>query len=152
MSQNAFKLFAERSFFDVCQERRQRIYTEIKAANADYLLNANEDDLVEHYLAKLRFDPIIMYPDQKTISGREAYIPAEWFPGDFNVSRGQSYPKYVVTFHVPYTGDTELLKLPNTRKLSPSGRSVWIITGSKKPKNEWNNGAIFSPILNLRMR
>lgn len=46
-------------------------------------------------------------------------IPAEYFPSSFYVNRGNSYKKGVIKFHVPISGNLELLKL------TPSSRLLW---------------------------
>ena len=41
----------------------------------------------------------------------EAQIPAEYFPFNYNVRKGKSYPKDVIRFHLPFSGDHQLLKV-----------------------------------------
>jgi hypothetical protein len=56
-------------------------------------------------------------------------IPAEWFPPTFRVTAGRSYPKPVYTYHVPVTGDSNLLRcIPNPRVMDT--REVWLEDGA----------------------
>ncbi|MGD1862000.1 MAG: hypothetical protein ACFB0E_18785 [Leptolyngbyaceae cyanobacterium] len=56
-------------------------------------------------------------------------IPAEYFPSFFFVRSGESYKKDVIKFHVPFTGNSELLRCV------PSARMLWTmdveITGNE---------------------
>jgi hypothetical protein len=78
-----------------------------------------EADYVDYLVEKYSVQEIEIYPDRVTVSAAEELIPAEYFPHDFHVYQGKSYPKQVVTYHLPFSGDSELLRL------KPSSWLMW---------------------------
>ena len=89
---------------------------QIRNERTEYILNVNEAEYLEHLTSKYSIDPLILHFDKVEASSREEMIPAEHFPGNFHVHEGKSYSKPVIKYHLPATGDLELLKcLPSPR-------------------------------------
>ena len=113
------KLFAESELFQALQVQLAKMKKEIASEDRNYLLNANETQLVRYFVEKYRLEPLTINFEGVTASDREEQIPAEQFPHDFRVTRGKRYPKQVVTYHVPFGGDEQLLRMsPSTRSLN----------------------------------
>jgi hypothetical protein len=78
----------------------------------------NPTDYVNHLVSSFSIDPLILHFDHVEASSREEMIPAEYFPFGHNVYEGKSYPKPVITYHIPVSGDSELLQcIPNPESL-----------------------------------
>jgi len=110
------KLFAECELSQALQARLAKMKDEVVSEDRNYLLNANETQLVRYLVEKYRIEPLTINFEGVAASDRDEQIPAERFPYDFNVTEGKRYPKQVVTYHVPFTGNQELLRMsPSTR-------------------------------------
>lgn len=92
----------------------QRSYDDIKSSvdreTEDYILNVNETEYVKHLATKHRLSPPIIHFDNVYADSYERDIPAEHFPGNFNVYPGKSYKKEVIQYFIPVSGNTHLLK------------------------------------------
>src|SRR5437867_9177105 len=104
------RMFREVWLRDFLEARLINLREEIQSAPKNYLLNANETQYVDYLLSRYRVDPLLILFDQQTISDREEMIAAERFPFDFGVEEGEQYPKQVITYHLPFSGDPELLR------------------------------------------
>jgi len=114
------KLFAEGRLSQVLEGQRAKLKQEIESQQQNYLLNANEMQLVAHFVDKYRIEPITLQEDKVYATDREAMIPAERFDDfRFSVEPGEAYRKQVVRFHIPFAGDADLLRL------APSTRIIW---------------------------
>jgi hypothetical protein len=113
------RLFDEGDLRHLLERQRQQLKCEIDSLENNYLLNANETDLVQHYSEKFSIEPLEILEDQVSATDRQEDIPAESFPFDFSVRSGQMYKKQVICYHIPFTGDRNLLKL------TPSTRMLW---------------------------
>jgi hypothetical protein len=74
------------------------------------VLQANEEEYIKHKIEKYEIAPLILHSDQITVSQKEINIPARYFPSGFWVDAGKSYPKPVLTFHIPFEGNPQWLK------------------------------------------
>lgn len=92
---------------------------EIDAESSNRLLNMNEAEYIEYLVDKYRIEPLTFLWDDIYITDKEVLIPAERFPFNFNVYEGKSYPKQVITYHLPFNGERDLLKY------TPSSRILW---------------------------
>ena len=111
-----FHIFAERDFDNVSrvlfEKLKERIYSEDK----NYVLNVNRTEYLDHIVSEFEISPLGLEFDSMSLSTSEQLIPAEHFPSDFNVFEGESYPKQVVKYHIPFSGDEQLLRcVPNPR-------------------------------------
>ncbi len=99
------KLFNEGSLQEMLENHRKKARTEIESQDKNYLLNANESQLVQHFTDKYSLEQLIIHLDKVYVSDREELIPAERFDSfRFNVESGGKYRKQVVTYHAPFLG------------------------------------------------
>src|SRR5271156_4898966 len=105
------KLFNEGSLRDVLDAQSQKLKAEVESQDRNYFLNANETQLIQYLTDKYRIEPLTIHADRISASDREELIPAERFDTfRFHVERGGKYLKQVVTYHIPFSGDQNLLK------------------------------------------
>jgi hypothetical protein len=110
--------FAEGDFDEYLGERLRSLQNEVHSQPEDYILNVNIDEYVEHLRSRYCLDVPEVRADDKFVEPREELIPAEAFPPGFFVRPGRAYPKPVLRYHVPVSGDIGLLRYtPNPRVL-----------------------------------
>ena len=113
------RIFAEQDLRNYLENRRQTIISSIESENDDYLLNVNEQDYINHKVSEASVENLDIHTDKVYASSSEQMIPAEYFPSSFWVDKGNSYKKDVIKFHIPFSGNSELLKC------TPSSRLMW---------------------------
>jgi hypothetical protein len=116
---NGIKLFSEQNFYRFVLEKENSIQQKIEREKDDYILNVNKVEYIKHLVNLYQLDSVSLETDQVYATEREEMIPAEKYPSNFHVVSGKSYPRQVITFHIPFTGDKELLKL------IPSQHLMW---------------------------
>lgn len=105
------KLFETVHFSEFALGLRERVRAEVAAEPADRLLGMDEAEYLAYLESKYRLEPIRFHMDQKLASAQEVRIPARRFPPGFYVAEGESYPKQVITIHVPFSGDEQLFRV-----------------------------------------
>jgi hypothetical protein len=103
------KVFGEGAVVGLFNERGNALRAEVYNQERNYLLNVNEAEYVAYLVARHSLVPVVLDRSGLYVTDREDMIPAEQFPADFNVFRGRRYPKQVLTFHLPFQGDPELI-------------------------------------------
>jgi len=79
---------------------------------------ANELNKIPSLSEKYKIQLLEFNIQNLTVEIKNAKIPAEVFPSGFFVIRGNSYDKDVLVFHLPFSGDQNLLRcVPSTRVL-----------------------------------
>jgi hypothetical protein len=114
-SRSNIRIFSEQDFFSVVAQTEANIRQTIDRENDDYILNVNQAQYTAHLADKYRMESITLLSDQVYATESEEPIRAEQHPGNFFVVSGKSYPRQVITFHIPYAGDKELLKIKPTQ-------------------------------------
>ncbi|MDT8067935.1 MAG: hypothetical protein ROO76_07170 [Terriglobia bacterium] len=113
-----FKIFFEHDFDSYSRGRLEELRQTIRNEDETFIVNVDESKYIEHLVSKYSIDPLELHFDHIEVSVHEEMIPAEHFPFDFNVYEGKSYPKPVIKYHLPVTGDLGLLRcIPNPRVL-----------------------------------
>lgn len=112
-------IFAEVELRNYLEGRKQSVISSIESENDDYLLNVNENDYINHKVEEATIESLEIHIDSIYASSSEQMIPAEYFSSSFYVNRGNSYKKDVIKFHVPISGNQELLRY------TPSSRLLW---------------------------
>lgn len=111
-------IFAEKDLRDYLEVRKSTVIHSIENEKDDYLLNVNESGYVRYKVDEALVDPLEIHEDQIYASSSEQMIPAEYFPKSFHVYSGKSYKKDVIKFHIPFSGNSDLLRcIPSTRSL-----------------------------------
>ncbi|MGI9279262.1 MAG: hypothetical protein ACR2PX_06480 [Endozoicomonas sp.] len=113
------QIFAEKELRSFLDSKKRQVLQTIESENDDYLLNVNENDYVSFKVSEATMDELEIHIDKIYASSSEQMIPAEYFPNSFFVQRGTSYKKDVIKFHIPFSGEKELLKC------IPSSRILW---------------------------
>lgn len=80
---------------------------------------ADEVEYIAKQIEKHKIIPIEFETDKLSVSTAEQMIPARLFPQGFFVHNGESYPRQVISFHLPFKGDPTLLRC------IPSSRLLW---------------------------
>lgn len=119
-SGNEFHAFSDYDGFSVIENQKQRIVATINSQPDNYILNVNREEYIQHLVSEFTIHPLEIHKDQISASTYEAQIPAEHHPSSYYVHSGKSYPKDVIKYHLPFTGDPELLKVrASTYTFSP---------------------------------
>lgn len=116
------KIFAEHDLREFLEARLQQVAREVASEEPDRLLGMNETQYVEYLPAQAQVEPLAFDWAGCSVSDREEMIPAERFPGGrfaYAVERGERYRKQVVTYHIPFEGNADLLGC------APSPRLMW---------------------------
>lgn len=128
MYARSIKIFNEQSLRDYLEARFKKLEGQVQAEADNYILNVSETEYVEHLNAKFLVENLELDFDSISISTDRKEIPAEHFPGGgfaWNVERGKRYQKDIIRYHIPYSGDQELLTCrPSTFLLSEVSVSV----------------------------
>ena len=130
------RIFAEHPLSEFFEQRHQAVVREIQSEPQDRLLNVNEADYVNYLVERYRLEPLSFAFDAIRASSAEKFVAAEHHPPLFHVRAGQSYPRQTITFHVPFTGEPELLRR------EPSARIVWTY-------EVWDSTELAPPKFNL---
>lgn len=114
-----FKIFAERDLSEFLRKRVDDMHSEVENEAENYILNVNEIEYIKHITNRYSIDTIDLKYREVSVSSSEKELPAEYFPPYFDVRRGQRYKTDVIKYHIPYTGNSELLKF------KPSSCLLW---------------------------
>jgi hypothetical protein len=107
---NEFRAFSEDS--SVIENQKQRISSAINSQPDNYILNVNKEEYIQHLVSEFTITPVEIHKDQLSASTYEAQIPAEHHPTFYcSLDSGKSYPRDVIKYHLPFSGDPELLKM-----------------------------------------
>lgn len=106
-----FHAFSEFDGYSMLENQKSAIAKEVKQQNDDYILNVNKEEYIQHLISEFRIDPIEIHKDQLSVSSHEEQIPAEMHSNDYFMDRGTSYARDVLQFHLPFSGDEQLLKV-----------------------------------------
>jgi hypothetical protein len=110
-----FHAFSETRLSDALDQRRLTIESAIKNQPDNYILNVNEQEYLDHLVSEYSTEPLLVIFDDVYVSTYEAQIPAEWHPNSYMARQGQSFPRDIIKYHIPFVGDEQLFKLqPNT--------------------------------------
>ena len=113
------RIFDEMRLLDVLEAQRQTMLKEIQSESPNELLNVNESDYVRYLANKYHIEPIMFQFDAIQVSHAEKMIPAAQHPPGFDCRSGEAYPRQIITFHLPFTGEADMLKC------HPSSSIIW---------------------------
>ncbi|WP_026810351.1 hypothetical protein [Arenibacter latericius] len=118
---NRIKLYREGSLKNVFGNSARTIESQINQKSEDYILNVSEVEFAEFLIQ----DHLIDFPEldfeNVYVESYEKDIPAERFPGSFDVYSGKKYKRDVIVYHIPYTGDIYILANQGESSFSVSG-------------------------------
>lgn len=107
---NKIRIFAEQDATDYLDKIIGKVRDTIESESDDYLLNVNEGIYLDHIVDRFSVDQLEIHNSDLYVSTYEMDIPAERFPRDFYVRNGKSYKKDIIKYHIPFSGNTELLR------------------------------------------
>ena len=120
-----FQIFAELDFDMLTRGLLEKLKARIQNEDKNYLLNVSRTEYLAHLMSEFEITPLAVEFDKMTVSSSEQMVPAEAFPPVSFVRPGASYPKQVVKYHIPFTGDVQLLRcIPNPRLMDSRPVSV----------------------------
>lgn len=112
------KIFYEQELDQYLESRKRALVGKIESEDSDYILNVDADKYVEYLVAEFSLADFVIDFDAIYVTREERMIRAELFPPDFNAFDGKSYSKQVITYHIPFRGEEEILRCqPNPHNL-----------------------------------
>ncbi len=115
VNKSGFRIFNE---YDLGATLDAQLSRTKKDVEIDIKSSRPEDDTeyITRQLEKYKIQPLIFNQGNLTVTTSEKMIRAEYFGSGFFVDPGKSYPKEVFSFHLPFSGDENLLHcVPSTR-------------------------------------
>src|SRR5690242_11668577 len=109
-TEDAVRLFTEADLSQVMQHQHASMQEEVEKTKDAYLLNVNETEFVEYLAGRYRIEPVELNVDGLYATDCEKQIPAEQHSSLFFVQAGETYPRQVITYHLPFSGDPNLLR------------------------------------------
>ncbi len=111
----SLKMFTEGHLSDVLAHQIQKLKQEVESQDRNYLLNANETQLVQHFIDKYRIEPLILHEDRIAAADREEMVAVGHRGFEYDVGPQHKLRKQVIRFHLPYSGEHDLLKYRPSR-------------------------------------
>lgn len=108
---DTFDAFSRGELRSFLEQREKDLTARIQREDDDYLISVGEDSYIAHMTELGSIAPLVVAFDQMSVEDEERMIPAEYFPRNYGVSGGSKYPKTVLVYRVPFTGNEELLGL-----------------------------------------
>ncbi|TMS40741.1 MAG: hypothetical protein FGO69_10390 [Methanobacterium sp.] len=124
-----FHIFYGEELSVYLEEKDRRIQHEIENEPENYILNINKTDYITHLSDSNKINIPYLDFDNITVSGSEKEIPAEYFPQGFMVRRGETYKKPIITYHIPFQGENQLLRYRPNPTLISGTTDVYIEDG-----------------------
>ena len=116
------RLFAEIEADQAFAAQLQRAKSEVESLDENFLSEVDDEGHALRILSLVRIDPLHFRFDSAHISTHEQMIPAEHHRGHrFFLEEGESYPRQIIRYHLPFDGDPGLLRC------IPNPRIVWTI-------------------------
>lgn len=99
----------------------RQITEKIEQEEVSYLLGVNEEDYIGHLVSEFTIATPSVDANGLTVSTEERMIPASRHPsaGFFMTDEDAEYKRQVLIFHLPFTGEVELLRF------QPSPGLIW---------------------------
>lgn len=104
------KMYTGGRLADYLEDITQRIQAKINSETDSYILNVNVSDYAAHLEDEYHVNTPELHFDNVYVDTTERDIPSSRFPAyDFPFMDNRSYRKEVIIYHVPFTGDINLL-------------------------------------------
>ncbi len=128
INKNGFDAFSEYDLRANLENVLKNLCAEIESDTS--VSACEEEEYVRNKLQENMLARLVIDINSVTVTQREEQIPSEYFPWSFDAPRGRNFPKPVVTYYVPFTGDTRLLKcrpstwLMNSHEIAIDGKNI----------------------------
>jgi len=87
-----------------------KLNQEIQSEGKNILLNMNEIKYMEYLVNEYQIEPLVFFWEKKYVTEYDKMIPAESHPpANFFIEKGEKYSRQIITYHVPYSGNRNLL-------------------------------------------
>src|SRR5579862_3818806 len=106
---NAPKLFSQSDLGDLLRASERMSQEHVDALSADQILSLSEDQVVEHVVAKMRFEPIELQEEERELEQRETKTEVSSDPRRF-IFPGSGLvfvPAHEVQVSIPFTGNAD---------------------------------------------
>lgn len=102
-----FRKVALHNFLETCLNELNR---EVQSEDKNKLLNMNETRYIAYLVNRYQIDPLVFFWDKKYITECEEMISGALFPSSsVFIEKDKKYSKQIITYHIPYTGNKNLL-------------------------------------------
>lgn len=115
------KLYREGNLQNVFGNSARSIENQVNQKSEDYILNVSEVEFAEFLIQNHIIDFPILDFENIYVESYEKDIPAERFPGNYDVYSGKKYKRDVIVYHIPYSGDIYILGNRGVSSFSMSG-------------------------------
>ncbi len=115
LREKVMRIFAEIDADQAFNTQLQRAKSEIESLDKASSTQVDDETYILRILSQVRIDPIHFKFNDVYISTYEKMIPSEQHPGhNFFLEAGKSYKRQIVKYHLPFEGDSVLLRcIPN---------------------------------------
>lgn len=106
-------IFYEENFDDHSRTLINKMQGKIESENANYLLNVNEAEYLDYLINEFKVVGLTLDFDTVSIEPKEIKVRGDQFPGGgflYSVDQSKSYPKQAITYHLPFSGNANLLQ------------------------------------------
>lgn len=101
--------FAQEDLSEFLRARLASMAESIQNEEETYLLNVNREEYVQHIVDKFDLQELLVHVERMSATTEEMLIPAELYPYNYTVYSGKSYPRLVISYHVPFDGPARFL-------------------------------------------
>lgn len=109
------KIFRDIELQKFLGARLNELNQEIQSEDKNRLLNMNEIKYMEYLVNKYQFEPLEFFWEKKYVTECDKMIPAESHPpANFFIEKGEKYLRQIITYHIPYSGNRNLLHCRRT--------------------------------------
>lgn len=115
------KLYREGNLESVFGNSARQIESQINQKSEDYILNVSEVEFGEFLIQTHIIDFPTLDFENVYIESFEKEIPADRFPGNYDVRSGEKYKRDVIVYHIPYSGNIYILRNQGVSSFSMSG-------------------------------
>jgi hypothetical protein len=123
-----FLAYGEQRFSELAEHGLAQAVVRVENEDAAYLRGVDSVQYIRSVVDEFAVAETILYVDRAEVRNAEYDVPAAEHPNDFDVERGGFYRRNVVVYHIPWTGDADLLHCRPTPGGLQSPR-VWLDGG-----------------------
>jgi len=109
MISSEFKIFIGEHVSKYLEQQEQLLIHKINKESDDYILNVNEAEYINYLVNEFSVENLSINFDDVFVSTKEVDVPAEMHPRNYHVTHGHRYTRNVITYHLPFHGNEELL-------------------------------------------
>lgn len=118
INKSGFRAFNEFDLGATLDNQLKQARSEIESDIRDKVPQ-DKFNYISERVEKYKIEPLELQIDNLTVVSSQQMVPAEYHPSaGFFLDEGREYQREVLTFHLPFSGDPELLRcVPSTRIL-----------------------------------